>query len=107
MTAFLVFVAGLAGIMGVFTWLAVYVRRRGGAGAGITAALAAHDEAFRVTAYESHQEIQAQASRKAPLLSPDDRWTPGRHETAHRPAIRARQRLRPRIRRLRGRRRRP
>ncbi|MEV4430887.1 hypothetical protein ACN9M0_37300 [Streptomyces sp. R-07] len=107
MTAVLVLVGALAGVMGLFTWLAAHVRRRGGAGAGIAAALAAHDEAFRVTAYESHYEIQAQASRKAPLLSPDDRWTPTRAEAARRSPPRARKTLRHRIDGLRARRRRP
>ncbi|MET7697747.1 hypothetical protein [Streptomyces sp. NPDC005485] len=64
----------LAVVLGLLTWLAAVVRRRGLAGAAIGAALAAHDEAFRVTAHESHHEIQAQTERRAPLLSPDDRW---------------------------------
>ncbi|GGZ09539.1 hypothetical protein CP967_15555 [Streptomyces nitrosporeus] len=79
----LVLVGALGAVMGLFTWLAVHVRRRGSAGAGVTAALAAYDEAFRVTAHEAHHEIQAQADRRAPLTSPDGlrerrREVPGR-----------------------------
>ncbi|MFG3345320.1 hypothetical protein ACGF1Z_09670 [Streptomyces sp. NPDC048018] len=66
----LVIAAALAGVLGLLARLAVVVRRRGTAGAAITAALAAHDEAFRITAHESYVEVQAQAGRKAPLLSP-------------------------------------
>ncbi|MEU6980433.1 MULTISPECIES: hypothetical protein [unclassified Streptomyces] len=71
----LVIAAALAGVLGLLARLAVVVRRRGSAGAGIAAALAAHDEAFRVTAHESYVEIQARTERKAPLLSPDGLWT--------------------------------
>ncbi|MFI8516966.1 hypothetical protein ACIGEZ_03910 [Streptomyces sp. NPDC085481] len=70
----LVTAAALAGVLGLLTRLAVVVRRRGTAGAAITAAMAAHDEAFRITAHESYVEVQAQAERKAPLLSPDGPW---------------------------------
>ncbi|MFE1379087.1 hypothetical protein ACFW6S_09100 [Streptomyces sp. NPDC058740] len=70
----LVIAAVIAGILGLLARLAVVVRRRGTAGAALTAALAAHDEAFRITAHEAHVEIQAQADRKAPLLSPDGPW---------------------------------
>ncbi|MDQ1022745.1 hypothetical protein QF035_000327 [Streptomyces umbrinus] len=40
----------------------------------LSAALATYEEAFRITAHESHVEIRAQAERKAPILSPDDQW---------------------------------
>ncbi|MFE1230763.1 hypothetical protein [Streptomyces sp. NPDC058745] len=66
----LVLAVSVALVMGCFGLLAHHVRRRGTAGAALTAAMAAYDEAFRVTAHESHHEIQAQARRKAPLLSP-------------------------------------
>ncbi|MFD3525589.1 hypothetical protein [Streptomyces sp. NPDC058653] len=62
----------LAAVMGFFGWLALLVRRRGSAGAAITAAMASYDEAFRVTAHEAHHEIQAGAERRLPLPSPDD-----------------------------------
>ncbi|MFJ8865411.1 hypothetical protein ACIRD6_06560 [Streptomyces sp. NPDC102473] len=68
----------LAVVMGFFRWLASRVRRRGTAGAAIGAALAAYDEAFRVTAHEAHHEMRAQAERTAPLLSPDRPWETGR-----------------------------
>ncbi|WP_327358330.1 hypothetical protein [Streptomyces sp. NBC_01304] len=71
---YLIVVGCLALVMGFFSWLAVLVRRRGSAGAGIRAAFASHDEAFYGTAHAAHYEIQAQAERKAPLLSPDDDW---------------------------------
>lgn len=72
-------VAGvLAALMGFLGWVASLARRRGATGAALRAALASHDEAFRVTAYDSHHEIVAQAEHKAPILSPDGRWTPSR-----------------------------
>lgn len=69
---FVGFVGALAVVMGFFRWLAFLVRRRGLAGEAIRAALAAHDEAFRVTAHDSHYEIQAQADRQVPMSSPGD-----------------------------------
>ncbi|MFC8078199.1 hypothetical protein ACFUN8_21965 [Streptomyces sp. NPDC057307] len=66
----LLLVGCLAVVMGFFGRLALLVRRRGSAGAGITAAMAAYDEAFRVTAHEAHHEIQAAAERQMPLPSP-------------------------------------
>jgi hypothetical protein len=64
-------VAGiLAGIVGFFAWLAALVRRRGLAGVALRGALAAHDEAFHVTAHDSAYEIQAQAERKVPVRGP-------------------------------------
>jgi hypothetical protein len=74
----LVLAGALAVVMAVFRWLASHVRRRGTAGAAISAALASYDEAFRVTAHDAHHEIRAQAERKAPLLSPDRPWESGR-----------------------------
>ncbi|MEV4685416.1 hypothetical protein [Streptomyces kurssanovii] len=74
----LVFTGCLAAIMGLFARLAVHVRRRGLAGEALRAALASHDEAFRVTAHESYYEIRAQAERQGQALSPDGRWTPDR-----------------------------
>lgn len=67
---YLVFAVILAGIVGFFAWLAAVVRRRGLAGAALRGALAAHDEAFHVTAHESAYEIQAQAERKLPVRRP-------------------------------------
>lgn len=78
---------GLAAILCGFAWLAAHVRRRGTAGAGVRAALASWEEAYRVTSHESYQEIKAQTERKAPLLSPDGHWRPG-GETAGRGELR-------------------
>ncbi|WP_329039568.1 hypothetical protein OHT61_17680 [Streptomyces sp. NBC_00178] len=97
----LVLLGALAVVAGFFTWLASHVRRRGTAGAAVTAAMAAYDEAFRVTAHDAHHEIRAQADRRAPLLSPDRPWESGRdgvHPTWRRP-----RRVRPGFRRRLGR----
>ncbi|MFE4691524.1 hypothetical protein ACFRH6_15865 [Streptomyces sp. NPDC056749] len=67
----LVLAVAPAAVMGFFRWPASRVRRRGTAGAAVSAALASYDEAFRVTAHDAHHEIRAQAARKAPLLLPD------------------------------------
>ncbi|MGW7253240.1 hypothetical protein [Streptomyces sp. NPDC054834] len=68
---YLVLLAGLTAVLGFFTWPARLIRRRGAAGAGVGAALAAYEEAFRTTSHASHYEIQSQADRKAPADSPD------------------------------------
>ncbi|WP_330173658.1 hypothetical protein OG875_08785 [Streptomyces sp. NBC_01498] len=87
----------LVAVLGAFGLLARHVRRRGTAGAAITAAMASYDEAFRVTAYEAHQEIQARAGWRAPLPSPDG---PGRAVRADPPPDRPYgRRPRPRTRR--------
>lgn len=75
---YLVVAAALAAVMGLLTWVARLTRRRGGVGSGVAGALAAYQEAYRVTAYESHHEIRAQAERRVPVLSPDHLWTPDR-----------------------------
>ncbi|WP_308298839.1 hypothetical protein [Streptomyces sp. GESEQ-35] len=77
---FLILVGGLAAVMGSFAWLAWRIRRRGLAGAAMSAALASFEEAYRITAHESYVEIRAQAERKAPLLSPDGHWRRGAGE---------------------------
>ena len=58
--------------LAAFTGLARWSRRRGTAGAGLSAAMAAYDEAYHTTAYSSHQEQRVAADRKAQLGSPDD-----------------------------------
>jgi len=96
---YLLLIGGLAAVLGFFTWLATRIRRRGLAGGAMSAALASYEEAFRVTAHESHVEIVAQAERRAPLLSPDDHWGrshAGEAGTDGRPA------MQPRPRRSRG-----
>ncbi|MFF3561362.1 hypothetical protein ACFYXS_15100 [Streptomyces sp. NPDC002574] len=75
---YLLLVVCLAAVMGLFTWLATVVRRRGAAGSAVRAAMASYEEAFQVTAHDAHQEIQAQARRKVPVMSPDDPWRSGR-----------------------------
>lgn len=79
---------GLATVLTALVWLARHVRRRGTAGAAVGAALASWEEAWRVTAHESHWEIKAQAERQAPVLSPDSYWPNSRHEA--RPSGRSR-----------------
>jgi hypothetical protein len=97
---FLILVAILAPVLGFFAWLASLIRRRGLAGGAMSAALASYEEAFRITAHESHVEIRAQAERKAPILLPDDHW--GRSpDEAGSAAAEDRRPLRPRSRRSR------
>ncbi|KMS89447.1 hypothetical protein ABZT16_07140 [Streptomyces flaveolus] len=68
-----------SGVLGLLTWLARVIRRRGGAGAGVGAALASYEEAFRATSHAAHHEIRAQADRRSPAESPDGtRRRPGR-----------------------------
>ncbi len=66
-----VVLGGFAAVLGLLTWVARLNRRRGGAGTGVSGALAAYEEAFRATSHASHHEIRAQAERKAPTDSPD------------------------------------
>lgn len=73
---YLLFAGILAGIVGFFAWLAAVVRRRGLAGAALRGALAAHDEAFHVTAHDSAYEVQAQAERKVPVRRPGGKPDP-------------------------------
>ncbi|MEW1893335.1 hypothetical protein [Streptomyces sp. NBC_00523] len=98
MTSFLpllVCTGALAAVMGLLGWLAVRARRRGAAGSAMGAALAAYDEAFRVTAHESYYEVRAQADRQASMASPDDAWRPLHDRRGRRPgATRARGSLR-------------
>ncbi|WP_050502365.1 hypothetical protein [Streptomyces monomycini] len=70
----LIIMGFFAAALGGCTWLAVHIRRRGLAGGAMSGALASYEEAFRVTAHESHLEIRAQAERTAPALSPDGPW---------------------------------
>jgi hypothetical protein len=69
-----ILIGGLATVLGFFSWPASRIRRRGLAGGPMSAALASYEEAFRITAHESHVEITAQAELKGPLLSPDGHW---------------------------------
>lgn len=71
---FLILIGCLAAVLGFFAWPAARIRRRGLAGGAMGAALNSCEEAFRVTAHESHVEIRVQTERKAPIPSPDDQW---------------------------------
>ncbi|MFJ4718058.1 hypothetical protein [Streptomyces luteogriseus] len=70
----LIVAGALALVMGLFAWLASVVRRRGLAGSGFSAAMASYEEALRVTAHDSHYEIQAQARAQSPAAAPGDPW---------------------------------
>ncbi|MGW0733987.1 hypothetical protein [Streptomyces sp. NPDC002851] len=78
---------GFAAVLTGLWRLAVRVRRSGGSGSGVAAALAAHDEAWRGTAHAAYVEIQAEAERKTPLLSPDEKWAPSSSLGARRPGV--------------------
>ncbi|MFJ4683125.1 hypothetical protein ACIQNG_32390 [Streptomyces sp. NPDC091377] len=65
--SFLIMFGGLAVVVGLFSLLAVWIRRRGTVGGAMSAALASYEEAFRITSHESHIELRVQAERKAPL----------------------------------------
>ncbi|MCX5395959.1 hypothetical protein [Streptomyces sp. NBC_00102] len=87
----LIVVGCLAAVMGLLGLLAARVRRRGTAGAAVGAALASYEEAFRTTSYAAHQEMRAEADRRAPLPSPDGDRRPvapgdGARSRAGRPA---------------------
>ncbi|MGR3873771.1 hypothetical protein ACUXZZ_35090 [Streptomyces graminifolii] len=70
---YLVMLGFLAAVLGLFTWPARRIRRRGTAGGAMSGALASYEEAFRATSHASHYEIRAQSERKAPADSPDGR----------------------------------
>ncbi|WP_134007899.1 hypothetical protein [Kribbella sp. VKM Ac-2566] len=68
---YVVFLAGLAVVLAGLTWFASWAKRHG-RGSGVAGALAAHDEAYRTTAHQSHHELRLQAERKSESGSPDD-----------------------------------
>ncbi|MCC9310151.1 hypothetical protein LN042_24295 [Kitasatospora sp. RB6PN24] len=71
----LIVLGALLAVAAVLTRLRGAVRRRGSAASALQGALTAYEHAVRVTSYEAHQEIRAQAQRQVPVLSPDDpRW---------------------------------
>ncbi|WTW99700.1 hypothetical protein OG216_42960 [Streptomycetaceae bacterium NBC_01309] len=88
LVAFLVVTAAVGASVGCLSWLAVRARRRGLAGSALRAALLAHDEALHGTAHDAHVEIQAAASRKSPVMSPDNPWHPDGELAAGRGAVR-------------------
>jgi hypothetical protein len=66
--------AALGAVMYALVLLARRIRRRGTAGLAIAAAMAAYDEGFRPTAYESFVEMreQSERSQQAPARAPRD-----------------------------------
>ncbi|MFF0724525.1 hypothetical protein [Streptomyces sp. NPDC004134] len=62
----------LLAVMCVLTWFKGVVRRRGLAGSAMRGALAAYEEAMRVTAHDSHHEVRAAAERQARAGAPGD-----------------------------------
>ncbi|MGW1195698.1 hypothetical protein ACWD4B_07520 [Streptomyces sp. NPDC002536] len=78
---YLILIGCLAAVMGFFTWLAALARRRGVAGSAVRAALASYEEGMRITAYDAHHEVRAQADRQAPVVSPDGPAWGGRRDT--------------------------
>ncbi|WP_181788881.1 hypothetical protein [Streptomyces phytophilus] len=73
---YLVLAGCLLAVTGFLTWLKNVLRRRGQAGSAMLGALAAYEEAMRVTAHDSHHEVRAQADRKAPAGTPGDPLRP-------------------------------
>jgi hypothetical protein len=69
--AYLLFLGGLAVVVSALAWFASWAKRHGH-GARIAGALAAHDEAYRTTAHQSHHELRIAADRKSETGSPDD-----------------------------------
>ncbi|WBB61129.1 hypothetical protein O7599_00795 [Streptomyces sp. WMMC500] len=74
---YLVVFGCLAAVMGFFTWLKDVVRRRGLAGSAVQGALAACEEAIRITSHDSYHEVRAAADRQAPVAAPGDPFRPG------------------------------
>jgi hypothetical protein len=68
----LVVITCLAAVMGVFTWLARLVRRRGLAGTALRAAMAAYEAGWHVSGYEAHQELRVQAGRRESTPAPHE-----------------------------------
>ncbi|AUH39002.1 hypothetical protein [Streptomyces sp. CMB-StM0423] len=62
----------LLAVTGFLTWVKGVVRRRGLAGSAMRGALAAYEEAMRVTAHDSHHEVRAAAERQVPAGTPGD-----------------------------------
>ncbi|MGW7510431.1 hypothetical protein ACWGJ0_22345 [Streptomyces massasporeus] len=51
-------------------------------GSRFRAAMASYEEAFRVTAHDSHYEIQTQAQAESPAAAPGDPWRPARDSSS-------------------------
>jgi hypothetical protein len=61
----------MAGLLAGFVLLARQARRGGTAGAALSGAMAAYNEAWHGPAHAAHVEIQAQADGVTPVESPD------------------------------------
>jgi hypothetical protein len=94
LVSLLVFTGSLLAVMGVFTWLASRIRRRGMARDAFQVITGAYDTMYRPTAQESHYEIQAQAERKIPFSSADVPWRPSGERGARTPRNAGRSRRR-------------
>lgn len=68
--AYVVFLLGVAIALAGLTWFASWARRRG-RGSGVAGALAAYEEAYRITAHQSHHELRIAHDRKSETGSPD------------------------------------
>jgi hypothetical protein len=62
----------MAGLLGAFVLLARRARRGGTAGAALSGAMAACNEAWHGPAHDAYVEIQAQSDRVTPIESPDN-----------------------------------
>ncbi|WP_432950261.1 hypothetical protein ACQPXM_18625 [Kribbella sp. CA-253562] len=72
MLPYLIAIAALAVTITLFTALSRWSHRRGTAGAPLSSAMAAYNEAYHTTAHATHQEQQAATHRKSPQASPGD-----------------------------------
>ena len=69
--AYVLFLGGVVVVLAGLTWFASWAKGRGH-GAGLASAVAAHDEAYRTTAHQSHHELRIAADRKSETSSPED-----------------------------------
>ncbi|MFT4234412.1 MAG: hypothetical protein QM607_05370 [Microbacterium sp.] len=65
-------IALMAAVMAGLLLLARRVKRRGTAGQAIAAAMAAYDQGFHSTAYDTYVEVQSQDERTQQSPSPDE-----------------------------------
>jgi hypothetical protein len=68
---YVVFLGGLVVVVAGLAWFASWAKGRGH-GSALAGAIAAHDEAYRTTAHQSHHELRVAADRKSETGSPDD-----------------------------------
>lgn len=65
----LVFLGGVAVALVAMAGIARWAKGRG---SGVAGAVAAYEEAYRTTAYQSHHELRVAADRKSETGTPDD-----------------------------------